>query len=141
METESQPIRGSCLCGGVRFEIDGRRSAIGHCHCSKCRKVSGAGSNAVFYTARTSLRWLQGEDLEQSFALDSGWGSTFCRNCGSPLPRLHPNGKIYFVPAGSLDDDPGVRVERHIYVGSKAPWDEIADGALQFEEDDPELRR
>ncbi len=77
----------------------------------------------------------------QDFSLADGWGSTFCHTCGSPLPRLHSNGKIYFVPAGLLDDDPRVKVERHIYVGSKTSWDEIAGDGLQFEKDDPELRK
>lgn len=134
-------IRGSCLCGGVRFEIDGRISPIGQCHCSKCRKTSGTGSNAVLYTARSSLRYSCGEDLIKDFTRADGYGSTFCATCGSPLPRLHKNGKIAFVPAGLLDDDPGVAVERHIFVGSRASWDVIGGDALQFEEDDPSLRR
>lgn len=133
-------IRGSCLCGAVLFEIDGRISPIGQSHCSKCRKASGTGSNAVFYTAIESLRTVAGEELVRSFERPDGWGSTFCGTCGAPLPRRHPNGKIWFVPAGALDDDPGVAVERHIYVGSKASWDVIGGDAQQFEEDDPSLR-
>ena len=134
-------LRGRCNCGAVRFEIAGRWSAIGQCHCSKCRKASGAASNAVLYTAARSLRFVAGEDRRRSFDLPSGWGTAFCSTCGSPLPRLHPNGKIFFVPAGLLDGDPGVKVERHIFVGSKASWDEIAGDAPRFEEDDPSLRR
>jgi hypothetical protein len=95
----------------------------------------------VLYTAAGSLRWLSGERQRRDFSLAGGFGATFCDTCGSPLPRLHSNGKIYFVPAGVLDDDPGVRVERHIFVGSKASWDEIAGDAAQFEEDDPSLRK
>jgi hypothetical protein len=138
---ESRGLRGSCLCGGVQFEITGRYSAIGQCHCSKCRKVSGAASNAVLYAAAGSLHWTAGENLVREFRLPDGWGPAFCGTCGSPLPKRDSSGKIYYVPAGLLDDDPGVRVERHIFVGSKAPWDEIGGGALQFEDDDPELRR
>ena len=141
MEPAIQVLRGSCLCGGVGFEIAGRWSAIGMCHCSKCRKVSGTASNAVFYTAARSLRWTGRDDLRRDFSLPSGWGSAFCGQCGSPLPRLNGNGKIYFVPAGLLDDDPGVAVERHIFVGSKASWDEIAGDAPRFEEDDASLRK
>jgi hypothetical protein len=141
VSTPARVLHGSCLCGGARFEIEGRWSAIGQCHCSKCRKVSGTASNAVLYTAAASLRWVAGEGLRRDFSLPSGWGTTFCGECGSPLPRLHPNGKIYFVPAGVLDDDPGVAVERHIFVGSKASWDAIAGDAPRFEGDDPSLRR
>ena len=56
-------IRGSCLCGDIRFEIDGKFGAAGQCHCSKCRKVSGTDGNAVFYAPAASFRWLAGEDL------------------------------------------------------------------------------
>ena len=134
-------IHGSCLCGGVAFSIDGNYSGIGQCHCSKCRKVSGTASNAVFYTGTKSLSWTRGEELIREWNREDGWGSTFCGRCGSPLPRAHPNGKIYFVPAGVLDDDPGVKVVSHIFVGSKASWDEIAGDAPQHQEDNPALRR
>lgn len=141
MNDTRTPLEGSCLCGAVRFEISGRVSPIGQCHCSKCRKVSGAASGAILYTAVGSLHWRAGEERIRRFLLPDGWGTDFCDTCGSPLPRLHPNGRIYFVPAGALDGDPGVKVERHIFVGSRAPWDEIGGDALQFEEDDPALRR
>jgi hypothetical protein len=141
MDESTPTLRGSCLCGGIHFEISGPYSPIGKCHCSKCRKVSGTGSNAVFHTAAGSLHWKAGEDLVRKFQFQDGWGSTFCGTCGSPLPHLSSNNKIYFVPAGLLDDDPGVNVELHIYVGSKASWDEISSDARQFEEAGPELQK
>ncbi len=130
-------IRGSCLCGGVRFEINGRVSGIGQCHCSLCRKASGTASNAALLTSTRSFRWVQGEDLAQKWERPSGRGNTFCRVCGSPLPELHSNGKLFAVPAGMLDDDPGTRIEQHIFVGSKAPWEEIPEGPPQYEEGAP----
>ncbi len=130
-------IQGSCLCGGVRFEISGNVSAIGQCHCSLCRKVSGTASNSALLTARASLRWTQGEELTQIYTRPTSWTTTFCRVCGSPLPLPHPNGKLFWVPAGLLDDDPDTRVEQHIYVGSKAPWDEIAGTAPQYKDEAP----
>ncbi len=130
-------IQGSCLCGGVRFEISGKVSAIGQCHCSLCRKVSGTASNSALLTARGSLRWTQGEELAQIYTRPTGWTTTFCRVCGSPLPLPHPSGKLFLLPAGLLDDDPGTRVEQHIYVGSKAAWDEIAGTAPQYKDAAP----
>ncbi|MFT5696287.1 MAG: hypothetical protein ACI9QQ_002267, partial [Myxococcota bacterium] len=35
-------IRGSCLCGSVRYEISGKLSPIQYCHAQRCRKASGA---------------------------------------------------------------------------------------------------
>ena len=127
-------IRGSCLCGAVVFEIDGKVTEIGMCHCSKCRKVSGTQSNANLMTARDNLTWVSGEGGLTRFAFPDGWGAWRCGVCGSPVPKLHPDGGAWWVPVGLLDDDPGVRVAGHIFVGSKAPWDEIAGNAPQLRE-------
>jgi hypothetical protein len=134
---EATVIRGSYLCGGVRFEITGKVSGIGQCHCSLCRKASGTASNAVILTSRRSFNWVQGEELAQEWDSPSGRGNSFCRVCGSPLPAYHPSGKLLWVPAGLLDDDPGTRVEQQIFVASKAPWDEIPEGVPQYEEAAP----
>jgi hypothetical protein len=127
-------IRGSCLCGSVRFEYARAVTQVGMCHCSQCRKVSGVASNAVIVVPKTELTWVSGEDLRQTFAKPSGWRTTFCRQCGSPLPQTLPGAEAYWVPAGLLDDDPGLRIGGHIWVGSKASWDEIAGDAPRFEE-------
>src|SRR3546814_5048004 len=76
-----EPIKGSCLCGRIAFEIDGKIGPIGQCHCSKCRKLSGTDGNAVFYTAVQSFRWLSGENDVGSFPVPggAGWASRFCR--------------------------------------------------------------
>jgi hypothetical protein len=132
----SKPISGTCLCGAVAFQIEGKFGPAGQCHCSKCRKVSGTDGNAVFYTAASSFRWLRGEDAIRRFPVPggNGWASRFCGTCGSPAPHANQDGKIYFVPAGLLDDDPGFRgYAAHIFVGSKAPWVCITDDAPQYE--------
>ena len=126
-------IRGSCLCGEVRFRYSRAVTPVGMCHCSLCRKVSGTASNAVIVVPETDFEWVCGEDLRQRFARPSGWHTTFCRRCGSPLPQTLRGAAAYWVPAGLLDDDPGVRVGGHIFVGSKAAWDEIGGDAPQFE--------
>jgi hypothetical protein len=127
-------IRGSCLCGGIRFEYSRAVTQVGMCHCSQCRKVSGVASNAVIVVPEDSLTWTAGQDLRQRYEKPSGWGTTFCRTCGSPVPQKLPGAAAYWVPAGVLDDDPGLKIAGHIHVGSKAPWDEIAGSAPQFQE-------
>ncbi len=132
----STAIRGGCLCGAVRFSIDGKVGPVGQCHCSKCRKVSGTDGNAVFHTAAASFKWLSGEDQVARFPVPggNGWSSRFCRTCGSPCPHTNREGKFYYVPAGLLDDDPGFRgYAAHIFVGSRAHWVCITDHAPQYE--------
>jgi len=127
-------IRGSCLCGAVRFAYERAVSQVGMCHCSLCRKVSGTGSNATVVVPAADFEWLAGEEQRQVYTKSSGWFTTFCRTCGSPLPQKLPGAEAYWVPAGLLDDDPGLRIGGHIWIGSKAPWDEIAGDAPRFEE-------
>lgn len=125
-------MRGSCNCGQVTFEIDGNVGPVGQCHCSKCRKASGTSGNAVFYAAAASLVFRSGEDHVTHYA-DGGWGHSFCKLCGSPSPSLAPNGKIWFVPAGLMDDDIGHRgYAAHIFVGSKAEWVVLDDDAPKY---------
>lgn len=133
-------IKGSCLCGGIEFEVTGAHSAIGMCHCSLCRKVSGVGATAVIVIAFAALRWVAGQQLVTAFERPSGFGSTFCRVCGSPAPETDVRQTIYTIPVGLLDGDPPLRVGDHIHVGSKANWDAIGDDAPQFTEDGPPRR-
>jgi hypothetical protein len=125
---------GSCLCGAVCFEIEGSTTDIGMCHCSKCRKVSGVASNANLMVPKDGLRFVRGEEHVTKFELPDGWGVCRCATCGSPVPMLHPGGGAYWVQAGLLDGDPGVRITGHIFVGSKAPWYEIPGDLPQFRE-------
>jgi hypothetical protein len=127
-------IRGSCLCGDIAFEITGKTTEIGMCHCSKCRKVSGVASNAQLMVGLEGLRWVKGEEAISKFVLEDGWGVWRCTRCGSPTPMMHPSEGAWWVPAGLLDDDPGVGVGMHIFVGSKAPWDEIGGKAQKLSE-------
>jgi hypothetical protein len=62
----------------------------------------------------------------------------FCKKCGSPLVAIH-SGRVAEVVLGTVDGDPGVR-PRGLFVGSKAPWYEIADALPQFEEWPPETK-
>jgi len=130
-------IKGSCLCGRIAFGIDGKYSDIGHCHCSKCRKVSGSNSNAVLITSAKSMTWLRGAEHVKVYEMSDGWKSTFCAECGCPVPMLGARGKLYWVPAGALDDDPCVPVARHIYVSDKASWEMIGGDAPQYGREAP----
>lgn len=126
-------IRGSCLCGKVSFEINGKVSDIGQCHCSKCRKATGTAHAATLVTAKRSFRWLLGESHVRTYATDTGYDTAFCNVCGSPVPKLR-NGKVFMVPVGALDDDPGVRPVLHASVASKAPWFELYGDLPQHDE-------
>ena len=127
-------MKGSCLCGKCVFELKGRISTVGKCHCSKCRKVSGTGSNAVHWARPENVEWVCGADNTRSYLQADGWGTTFCQDCGSPLPAMNADRTMWFVPAGLMDEDPGVAVRGHIWISSKPSWEIIGDEAPQFAE-------
>ena len=126
-------VRGSCLCGGVQFEAT-KIPLIVLCHCSMCRKANGAPFESGAAVRAADFRLTKGAELAQSYESSPGSHRVFCRACGSRAPSRSPDGALWFVPAGLLDDDPGVKPALHMFVGSKAPWWDIRDDLPQFEE-------
>jgi hypothetical protein len=125
--------RGSCLCGGVEFVIEGAPLRALNCHCSRCRKARSAAHASNLFVAAGDLRFTRGDHLLATYKVPTAryFTQVFCRACGSPMPRVDHERGFAVVPMGSLDDDPGVRPQRHIFAASKAPWYEIADALPQ----------
>jgi hypothetical protein len=134
-------IKGSCLCGAVAFEMTGTPIRVNHCHCVRCRKARGTAHATNLVLPLDGLRFTRGEELLTTFKLPEATYFThvFCKLCGSSMPRLDAGRAIAIVPMGSFDDDPGVRPERHIFVDSRAPWDDITDNLPQFPKGAPSL--
>jgi hypothetical protein len=128
-------LHGGCLCGGVRYEISGKLGETGLCHCSMCRKNSGSAFMACTQVASKDFKWTKGENLLGSYESSPGAKRMFCKNCGSPVAGGGESMKdSLFLYLSSLDEDPGMRPQAHIFVGSKAPWFEITDQLPQFKE-------
>jgi hypothetical protein len=127
-------IHGGCFCNSVRYELKGSLQNARACHCSRCRKAfSGASSAYAELSPSSSLEWLFGEDLLSTHETGEGWGMGFCSRCGSTLCGLN-DGRVHGLTLGCIDGDPGVEIEMHIFVGSKAPWDHIGGTAKQYAE-------
>ena len=131
--------RGSCLCGAVTYVIAGEPLGCHHCHCSRCRKARAAAHATNVVTRADGVRFRRGEEQLASYKVPAArfFTQVFCRTCGSPMPRVDPAWGLAFVPAGSLDEDPGIRPQRHFFTASKAPWHEIADELPQDAEAPP----
>jgi hypothetical protein len=135
-EQTIMPLTGGCFCGRIRYRIDSPLRAARSCHCSRCRKAfSGAGS-AYAEVVPGSFSWTSGQDALSRYESMPGWGMAFCATCGSTLCGMHRDA-VHGVTLGSVDDDPGVRIEMHIFVASRAPWDHIGGDAPQFTEGPP----
>lgn len=128
--------RGSCLCGAVAFVIEGQPLRAVNCHCSRCRRARSAAHAANLFTSVEGVRFTRGEDGRVSYRVPGArfFTQVFCRTCGSPMPRIDRERGIAVVPMGSLDDDPGIRPQYHIFVDSKAPWYDIADELPRYAE-------
>ena len=130
-------IRGSCLCGNVRYEITGPLGRISHCHCLQCRKAHGAAFGTYARVNWADFSLVAGESDIGSYQSSPGVLRTFCKRCGSRLQFIRESKpKAFWLAIGTLDDDPMVRPSLHIFVGSKAPWFEITDGLPQHAERD-----
>ena len=108
-------LTGGCFCGRVRYQITESLSGGRSCHCSRCRKAFSGADNLTHYESAP------------------GWGLCFCRTCGTTLCGTHED-NVHGVTLGTVDGDPGVQIDMHIFVGSKAPWDHIGGSAPQHPE-------
>ncbi|RMD81040.1 MAG: GFA family protein [Candidatus Dadabacteria bacterium] len=130
-------VKGSCLCGAVVYGLEGELGPMADCHCSMCRKHHGATAVTYVGVRTANFRWLAGQDKVATYQSSPRVRRGFCKICGSSLPVPDENEEMTLVPAGTLDDDPGVRRMAHIFVASRAPWDEITDGLPCFDEYPP----
>lgn len=124
--------QGQCNCGAVGYETTGELRDVIVCHCSICRRYTGANGIAVLLLANADFRWLRGEDQISVWDKpDGAWQAHFCRNCGSAVPGHNTDGTTY-IPAGSISNgEQHLRVAHHVFVDSRASWDVIGDDGVQ----------
>lgn len=125
-------LKGECNCGTIAFEVTSKPVDVYVCHCSICRRSSGSNGVAVVIVSNEDFRWVKGGELVNMWQKPGhDWQSSFCQNCGAHLPGVNDESRMY-VPAGLLiEDDEGLKVAHHIWVDSKAAWDEIGDKGEQ----------
>ena len=129
-------LTGGCFCGRVRYQVNLPLGGGRSCHCSRCRKAfSGAGS-AYSEVIPGSFSWIRGAENLTHYDSAPRWGLCFCRTCGTTLCGTLDD-QVHGVTLGTVDGDPGVQLDMHIFVYSKAPWDHIGGGARQYPEFPP----
>jgi hypothetical protein len=124
-------MRGSCLCGGVRFELSEPFDAVVHCHCTSCKKLSGGGGTTSGRIATDAIRILEGRELLRTFQPEDGKAKTFCSVCGSNVFGAGwPESEASAVRLAALDGIPDRRPQAHIFVRSVAPWETLPEDGL-----------
>ncbi|MEH6549592.1 MAG: GFA family protein [Pseudomonadales bacterium] len=127
-------ITGRCECGSVSFQVAGEINDFSHCHCSQCRRLHGAAFATFAGVARNDFSYLSGQSDLASYASSGSHARVFCKNCGSNiLVDLQSEPESLYLSMGAVDGDPKCPPAYHIYVGSKAPWHEINDSAMQYD--------
>ena len=124
---------GSCLCGAVKFRLEGEFNGFYLCHCQYCQKDTGSAHAANLFTQSIQLSWLSGEHEVSMFTLPgTRHCKSFCRHCGSALPTVQVASAVTVVPAGCLDSDVSLKPAAHIFTGSRASWDSALESIPQF---------
>ena len=133
------PLKASCLCGAVKFEITPPLAAFRYCACARCRKATGAAHAANIVVSQSQLKWLAGEALTRRYDLPGAkrFAVCFCTQCGTRVPHKIAGTENYLVPAGVLDASPDARPDRLIFWGSRAPWFVETSGVTKYEEYGP----
>ena len=140
------PITGSCLCGAVQIEVDAFTGPFELCHCTRCRKLSGSAFMPASAPAAEHFRFVAGQDRIETFEApilrsQPAYLTCFCQVCGSPTPAPHVDGEFVEIPAGMLNDDPGLRPDKHILTEHRAGWHVIDDDLPQFDREGIDAHR
>jgi hypothetical protein len=128
-------LRGSCLCGGVRFEVTEAFETVTQCHCTSCKKLSGGVGTVSGRVGTDAIQVLAGQELLRTYQPDEGSAKTFCSACGSNLfGGGWPTSPKASVRLSALDSPFDRKPEQHIYVRSVAPWETLPeDGAPRYD--------
>jgi hypothetical protein len=121
---------GGCLCGAVRYEVPDAFVYAGYCHCSKCRKATGAANKPFAGIERNKLRPLA-QDGDMLVVGDPAETHDIrCRHCGSLLWSVVREHLWVHVSLGTLDNAPSIEPREHLFVASKAPWEVLPDDGV-----------
>ena len=128
---EEGSFEGGCLCGALRYRSTKPPLRGVICHCSMCRKHSGAPILAFVQFPMDSFRWLKGEPARYQSSRFAQRG--FCSSCGSTI-TMHEEvlEDRMQVTLGSLDDPGAVEVDDHVWTQEKISWFEVDDKLPRF---------
>ena len=115
-------LNGSCLCGGVAYEVDAELGRIAHCHCPTCRKTHGTAFSSVTAVPREKFRWTKGAELLGAFESSPGKFRRFCTRCGSHVMAERIAQPNVLLRLGCLDTTVAERPQVHIWRSEGASW-------------------
>lgn len=126
---------GSCLCGAIKFNVTDKIKNIIYCHCSLCRKAQGSAFATNGNVEKKNFKFISGQDNLTTYQASETQTKLFCKTCGSPIMSkntLVPD--MVRVRLGTIESDINEHPVAHIFVASKANWEEISDNLPQYDE-------
>ena len=126
--------RGGCLCGAVRFALDGPIEVVNCCHCARCRKRTGSAFATIVHARYSDFEFVSGQHRIKIFEPNDWSRRRFCGDCGSPMPGWDEEDNEIGIPAGLFDEGFDVPPGLHIMTAFKAEWFEITDKVVQHKE-------
>ena len=124
-------LAGQCLCRAITYAVADAFHYAMYCHCSNCRRATGSAFKPFAGIPRAKLSIVQGEQHLRTYGEDNF--DVHCSVCGSLLYSVVRQGTYVHVTLGTLIDEPSIRPDKHIFVGSKASWHEIGDALPQYD--------
>jgi hypothetical protein len=127
------PLEGGCLCAGIRYRLAAEPSDAGYCHCTMCRRSSGAPALVFATVPLNALNWLRGEPKRYRSS-DIGERG-FCPDCGTPLfMRTDDEPDTIDFTVATLDRPDAIAPGFHIWRRSKIRWFETVDRLPRFDD-------
>lgn len=129
------PVKGSCLCGAVTYEVSGESIFAAKCHCRDCQKLSGSGYMFVIAYPEDTVS-ISGPMTYYEKVADNGQKvhERYCGECSSRIgARCDSMPGVVLIAAGSLDDPSAVSPEMEIYTARANHWDLMDENLPKFE--------
>ncbi len=133
-------MKGSCLCGEVRYQVERLESPIKHCSCHSCRKAHAAAFNTMAVVNKARFQWLSGEQLLSAYESSPGKRRRFCSRCGSQMVAEYEGRDVMGLRVATLDDDPGTMPAVRIWQSHEVPWLSYTHDYPAYPEGEPESR-
>ena len=121
---------GGCLCGEIKFELEGDFKVFYQCHCKQCRQLTGTAFASNLFTNTENIRWTRGYDSLSKYEHPTrSFSKAFCCVCGSALPFVNKSQSALIVPAGSLESEISPVPSANIFYDERACWLESGQNA------------
>jgi hypothetical protein len=130
--TSADAVRtGGCYCGRVRYEATGPVISTNYCHCTQCRRTSGAPFLTFLTIPRSGFRLLAGEP--KRFRSSQKVQRGFCDECGATLTLEEDElPDEISVTSASLDDPDTAAPQYHIFTSTQIAWIDLNDTATRY---------